>query len=61
MVNSFGTASYREVNPALPSLVTFPFLFGLMFGDFGHGMLLTLIGVLLCVFESQLSRVENDV
>lgn len=36
----YGTPSYKEVNPAFFTTVTFPFLFGMMFGDIGHGFTL---------------------
>ena len=39
LVNTYGTPRYREVNPGAFAVVTFPFLFGLMFGDVGHGKL----------------------
>ncbi|KAH7824921.1 putative V-type proton ATPase 116 kDa subunit a [Monocercomonoides exilis] len=60
MVDAYGTAHYREVNPALFCLFTFPFLFGVMFGDFGHGILLALVGLVFCVFEKRLSKGLND-
>jgi V-type H+-transporting ATPase subunit a len=34
---STGMARYKEFNPAVFSVTTFPFLFGVMFGDIGHG------------------------
>ena len=33
---------YKEVNPGIFTLISFPFLFGVMYGDVGHGTLLTL-------------------
>ena len=39
IVETYGTANYKEANPAYFTCVTFPFLFGVMFGDIGHGLL----------------------
>lgn len=33
--------------------MTFPFIFGMMYGDIGHGSLLTCIGLALCSLSSQ--------
>jgi len=49
IVNTYGVPRYREANPALFTIVTFPFLFGVMFGDIGHGSLLTLFGLFLLI------------
>mmetsp|Transcript_39317 Transcript_39317/g.61269 ORF Transcript_39317/g.61269 Transcript_39317/m.61269 type:complete len:833 (-) Transcript_39317:82-2580(-) len=45
LMDLYGKPRYQEANPALLSLVTFPFLFGVMYGDVGHGTLLFLFGV----------------
>lgn len=45
IVNTYGIPRYKEVNPAVISSVTFPFLFGLMFGDIAHGFVLFLFGL----------------
>ena len=42
IVNTYGVPEYKEVNPAYFTIVTFPFLFGVMFGDVAHGGLLFL-------------------
>jgi V-type H+-transporting ATPase subunit a len=54
IVNTYGIPRYREVNPALFSIVTFPFLFGVMFGDIGHGFLLLLFASYLCISKEEL-------
>jgi V-type H+-transporting ATPase subunit a len=46
--------NYKEVNPSVFACVTFPFLFGIMFGDIGHGLVLFLVGSFLCLFCSVL-------
>lgn len=45
---------FQEVNPAVFAIVTFPFLFGVMFGDIGHGSLLLLFGIILCLVSDKL-------
>jgi len=44
LVNTYGTPRYREANPGAFCCIMFPFLFGIMFGDFGHGLLLACFG-----------------
>lgn len=51
-VNTYGVPRYREANPALFTAATFPFLFGIMYGDIGHGSLLLLFGIFLILTES---------
>ena len=50
IVDTYGVPSYKEINPALYTCVTFPFLFGVMFGDMGHGILLLTAAGYLCLF-----------
>ena len=47
MVDTYGIPNYKEANPLLVSLITFPMLFGMMFGDIGHGSLLFVLGLYL--------------
>lgn len=47
-MDTYGIADYKEVNPAVFTCVSFPFFFGVMFGDLLHGSLLTAFGIYLC-------------
>jgi V-type H+-transporting ATPase subunit a len=51
LVDAYGVPSYLEVNPAVLASVTFPFLFGVMFGDVGHGGMLLLVALALIGVE----------
>lgn len=59
-MNTYGVPNYKEINPAYFACVTFPFLFGVMFGDVGHGSVLLLSGILMCMLNSCLSRIVPD-
>ncbi|XP_052490695.1 V-type proton ATPase subunit a1 [Gossypium raimondii] len=55
IVDAYGVARYQEANPAVYSVVTFPFLFAVMFGDWGHGICLLLGALVLIAREGRLS------
>ncbi|GFY70685.1 hypothetical protein TNIN_134531 [Trichonephila inaurata madagascariensis] len=63
IVDAYGVASYREVNPALFTIITFPFLFAVMFGDAGHGLLMTLFALWMVLKEKGLAseRTNNEI
>ena len=52
-VDMYGIPKYKELNPTIINCITFPFLFGVMFGDLGHGPLLFLIGVVLFLLNHE--------
>jgi len=54
IVDTYGVPSYLEANPALISIVTFPFFFGMMFGDIGHGSIVLMAGIYLTLFADRL-------
>jgi V-type H+-transporting ATPase subunit a len=56
IVDTYGAPRYGEANPALFSIMTFPFLFGVMYGDVGHAVLLTLASAWMVWKEASLCK-----
>jgi V/A-type H+-transporting ATPase subunit I len=44
LVNTYARPRYEEIDPTVLIAVTFPLLYGAMFGDVGHGLVLAAIG-----------------
>jgi V-type H+-transporting ATPase subunit a len=61
IIDAYGIARYREVNPGLFTVVSFPFLFAIMFGDIGHGFLMFLSAVYLVLKEKKLASVKDEI
>jgi len=62
LIQTYGVSTYGEINPASFSIVTFPFLFAIMFGDLGHAILLLLVAIVLCVMAPKLMKKPmNDI
>lgn len=49
-----------SLSPAPYTIITFPFLFAVMFGDMGHGALMTCAALYLVLRESRLMAQKND-
>lgn len=45
LTDVYGVSRYKEINPTIFTITTFPFMFGVMFGDVGHGAMLLLLGL----------------
>ncbi|CAG9559803.1 unnamed protein product [Danaus chrysippus] len=60
LIDAYGVASYRECNPALYTIITFPFLFAVMFGDFGHSLIMAVFGLWMVVKEASLAAKKSN-
>lgn len=60
LIDAYGVASYREMNPTPYTIVTFPFLFAVMFGDAGHGFIIFLFASLMILKEKTFAARKLD-
>jgi len=61
LINTYGIPKYKEANPACLYSVTFPFMFGIMYGDIGHGSMLFCAGLYLVMKGESLKYTLPDV
>jgi len=56
----YGTPTYSEIDPTPIIAFTFPILFGIMFGDIGHGLTLIIAGLIgALVFKKSKKQLSN--
>ncbi|KAM8815558.1 V-type proton ATPase 116 kDa subunit a 4 isoform 2-T7 [Rhynchonycteris naso] len=60
IVDAYGVGNYREINPAPYTIITFPFLFAVMFGDCGHGTVMLLAALWMVLNERRLLAQKTD-
>lgn len=52
IINMYGRPLYKDIDPTVITAIMFPILFGLMFPDIGHGLIILLLGLaLMFVFK----------
>ena len=63
LIDAYGVATYKEANPAVFTIITFPFWFGVMFGDAGHGVVVLAFAIWMVLQEKQLEakRIDSEI
>lgn len=58
LVKKYGLPSYYEIDPTCVIFVTFPLIFGMMYGDIGHGIVLLALSLLIYIIDKFWRRTE---
>jgi V-type H+-transporting ATPase subunit a len=56
IVDTYGIPRYKEVNPGLFTVISFPFLYGVMYGDMGHGTITAFFALCLILKEKSIEQ-----
>ena len=59
IIDNFGIPSYRETNPLPFMIITFPLIFGMMFGDIGGGLIFLGFGLYLLYLKKKNAKVGD--
>jgi V/A-type H+-transporting ATPase subunit I len=51
-VDTYATVPYRDVDPTLFAALAYVFMFGMMFGDVGHGLAIVALGVVAHIWRT---------
>uniref|UniRef100_A0A8C7S2K3 V-type proton ATPase subunit a n=1 Tax=Oncorhynchus mykiss TaxID=8022 RepID=A0A8C7S2K3_ONCMY len=60
IVEAYGVGDYREASPVPYTIITFPFLFAVMFGDLGHGVVMACFALWMVLKEKSHKRKRSD-
>jgi len=60
IVDGYGVPRCGEINPTPFTIITYPFLFGVMFGDVGHGLLVLLGALYFIIREKKYMKMRDD-
>ena len=60
IVDTYGIPRYKEINPGYFTIITFPFLFGVMFGDIGHSLFILCLAFYLFLKNKTLLNNSNS-
>ncbi|VDN08073.1 unnamed protein product [Thelazia callipaeda] len=63
IVDAYGVANYQEINPTPWTIITFPFIFAIMFGDAGHGLIMFFLALILIIYEKRFiaAKIKDEI